>query len=80
MRPVRGLASALAYLHDKCHMAHRDIKPSNILIYKNADSSLGVKIADFGLAVDLDDAVVCQLGTVEAKSAWRYDAPEVRKL
>lgn len=75
-----GLASALAYLHDKCQMAHRDIKPSNILLYQQTDNSLVTKIADFGLAVDLEDAVVWQLGTAEAKSAWRYDAPEVRKL
>ncbi|KAL1961901.1 hypothetical protein VTN77DRAFT_934 [Rasamsonia byssochlamydoides] len=79
-----GLASALAYIHDQCALAHQDIKPSNILLYHNTDSprlpALVAKIADFGLAVGLKDAVFWQPGTLEAKSAWKYDAPELRKL
>lgn len=75
-----GLASAVEYLHDTCHTAHRDIKPSNILLYDDQGHPyLRAKIADFGLAMNLDGATTYSLGTIEARSAWKYDAPEIRK-
>ncbi|CZR59541.1 uncharacterized protein PAC_09435 [Phialocephala subalpina] len=73
------LPSALAYLHDECEIAHTDLKPSNVLLYETGGiPPLVTKIADFGLAVELRATTTWTLGTVEAKSAWKYDPPEVR--
>ncbi len=75
-----GLASALAHLHGKCHIAHSDIKPSNVLLYGPYGSppTITAKLTDFGLAVDLNTRLTWQLGSKEAQSAWQYDAPEIR--
>ena len=75
-----GLASAVAYLHNECNTAHRDLKSSNILLYRNSETpGLTTKIADFGLAVDLQDAKHWTSGTMESQSALKYGAPEMRK-
>lgn len=76
-----GLASALAYLHDDCQIVHSDIKPSNILLYECVQnpSFIVAKLTDFGLAVDLNTKLSWRLGTQEARSAWQYDAPEIRE-
>ena len=48
---------------------HRDIKPENILFVK---SSMCLKLADFGLAIDLKrERAVTRAGTLD------YMAPEV---
>jgi serine/threonine protein kinase len=74
-----GLAGAIAYLHDDCQIAHTDLKPSNILLYETGGvPPLVCKIADFGLAVDLQKTNTWTLESQEAKSAWKYDPPEVR--
>ena len=46
---ARHLSSAIAYLHCK-GIAHRDIKPENVLMSHTSDV---VKLADFGLAVEI---------------------------
>ena len=76
-----GLAGGLAYLHDECQIVHSDIKPSNILLYECVQRPPFVvaKLTDFGLAVDLNTKLSWRLGTQEARSAWQYDAPEVRE-
>ncbi|KAI0545792.1 kinase-like domain-containing protein [Xylaria curta] len=74
-----GLASALAYMHGKVKIAHRDIKPSNILIYEDEMTGLILKITDFGLSIDLSEALAWELGTLDLFSAWSYDPPEVRR-
>lgn len=76
-----GLASAVAYLHDECNTAHRDLKSSNILLYRDTKTpGFTTKIADFGLAVNLQDAKSWASGTTESQSALlKYGAPEMRK-
>jgi serine/threonine protein kinase len=77
---LEGLAGAVAYLHDHCRTAHRDIKPSNILLYDDRGASrLKAKIADFGIAINLDGAALHTPGTMEYLSAVNYAAPEMRK-
>lgn len=51
---IHNLSSALTYLH-KQGIVHRDIKPENLLISVQEDGSQSVKLADFGLAVQVDD-------------------------
>ncbi|WIA10385.1 hypothetical protein OEZ85_010577 [Tetradesmus obliquus] len=60
----------LQYLHTRA-IIHRDIKPENILF---ADKGSCLKLADFGLAIDLrEERAVTRAGTLD------YMAPEVLK-
>jgi len=47
----KDIMMGLKYLHD-CNMLHRDIKPENILIERNLDRKLSIKICDLGLAIE----------------------------
>ncbi len=52
---IRQVAEALAALHSRA-IVHRDLKPENILLVADsANSAPIVKLADFGIAVTLDD-------------------------
>lgn len=51
---IHNLSSALSYLHRQ-GIVHRDIKPENLLISVQEDGSQSVKLADFGLAVEVGD-------------------------
>mmetsp|Transcript_57535 Transcript_57535/g.65636 ORF Transcript_57535/g.65636 Transcript_57535/m.65636 type:complete len:366 (-) Transcript_57535:171-1268(-) len=64
---VYDTLQGLAYMH-KNNYFHRDIKPENLLVYKKT-----VKIADFGLAREID---LKQLCTDYVSTRW-YRAPEV---
>lgn len=44
-----SVCDGLAHAHEN-NVLHRDLKPSNIMLTTSGDSSLGVKILDFGLA------------------------------
>jgi len=60
----RDVASALAYLHSK-NMVHKDIKSANILISGNA-----AKLADFGLAKQLEDTLMKVTMNRAYSAAW----------
>ncbi|XP_065871436.1 L-type lectin-domain containing receptor kinase IX.1-like [Euphorbia lathyris] len=69
---VRGLTSALQYLHeegDQC-VLHRDIKSSNILL----DSSFNAKLGDFGLARLVDHGKGFETSVMAGTAG--YMAPE----
>lgn len=53
-------------------IAHRDLKPSNVLVVRSGQSPDLLKIADFGLAVEMDSL----LGWVESGGDLAYLAPE----
>jgi serine/threonine protein kinase len=48
------LAGALAQVHAQ-GVIHRDIKPANILVSEGAEGTESVKLADFGVALVMDD-------------------------
>lgn len=62
------LLNGLNYMHEK-HLMHRDLKPDNILV----DLDGSIKIADFGLTLELDD----NLYYMEVCGTKPYMAPEI---
>lgn len=73
------LADAVKFLHYTIGVAHQDIKPSNILIYQETSQQPpSLKLTDFGISINLQDVSVRELGTIESRTAWAYDAPEAR--
>lgn len=66
---LEKLARAMQYAHDR-HIVHRDLKPGNILLTSDGEP----KIADFGLAKNLDDSSKTQAG--QAVGTPSYMAPE----
>lgn len=56
--PVLGaisfaVLSGLKFLKDSLSVIHRDVKPSNILVKKNQDDQIEIKLCDFGIAGNL---------------------------
>ena len=82
LRPWRDVAAALlhaaqglAAIH-KAQGFHRDIKPDNLLISRNEQRKIVIKIADFGLAqAPSDDSVMTNYG----RGTPAYIAPEVHR-
>ncbi|KAK2141329.1 hypothetical protein LSH36_1120g01059 [Paralvinella palmiformis] len=67
---VSDLAQALFYLHSR-GIVHRDLKPENLLVQRNKDSSITLKLADFGLAMEVRESIYTVCGTPT------YVAPEI---
>uniref|UniRef100_UPI00398F6A69 serine/threonine-protein kinase DCLK3-like n=1 Tax=Pristiophorus japonicus TaxID=55135 RepID=UPI00398F6A69 len=65
-----NLCDALAYIHSK-NIVHRDLKPENLLIQHKADGSTVLKLADFGLALNVTEPIFTVCGTPT------YVAPEI---
>ena len=63
---MKELAEALCWIHGK-NIVHRDIKPENILVAAKGRSVVRLKVADFGIALQLkpergtNQAIICQL-------------------
>ncbi|MBI5864217.1 MAG: serine/threonine protein kinase, partial [Planctomycetes bacterium] len=68
-RLIAQASDALAYAHSQ-GVLHRDVKPANLLI----DEAGTLWVADFGLAVGLDQDHITQAGDVVG--TLRYMAPE----
>ena len=58
MKVVKGMASALKYIHNK-GIIHRDIKPANILIDNETNR---IYLADFGIARPISSKTLTQTG------------------
>mmetsp|Transcript_33699 Transcript_33699/g.72882 ORF Transcript_33699/g.72882 Transcript_33699/m.72882 type:complete len:698 (-) Transcript_33699:150-2243(-) len=62
---LKGIASALRYLHDDCRVVYRDVKPDNIGFYRKPDPRCHSgyaeipKLFDFGLAKELKPQYLC---------------------
>ncbi|XP_052805776.1 serine/threonine-protein kinase DCLK1-like isoform X2 [Mya arenaria] len=67
---VKDLCSALFYLHSRI-IVHRDLKPENLLVHRNKDMTISLKLADFGLAMDVKESIYTVCGTPT------YVAPEI---
>lgn len=52
---MRDICAGVGAVHS-CGLAHRDLKPDNIFIAESSDGSEQVKILDFGIAREVDDA------------------------
>uniref|UniRef100_A0ACD5TYD3 Uncharacterized protein n=1 Tax=Avena sativa TaxID=4498 RepID=A0ACD5TYD3_AVESA len=70
---VKGLWSALHYLHHQCspYIVHRDIKPSNILL----DNEFNAKLGDFGLSRVAQHSAETSLQTTRAVGTTLYMDP-----
>ncbi|XP_037703029.1 serine/threonine-protein kinase DCLK3 [Choloepus didactylus] len=67
---ILDLCKALVHLHDKS-IVHRDLKPENLLVHRNEDKSITLKLADFGLAKHVMRPIFTVCGTPT------YVAPEI---
>lgn len=67
---TRDIVNALQYLH-KQNIVHRDLKPENLLVHVKDNGKKQLKLADFGLAVDVKVPLFTVCGTPT------YVAPEI---
>uniref|UniRef100_A0A7M5VDM6 non-specific serine/threonine protein kinase n=1 Tax=Clytia hemisphaerica TaxID=252671 RepID=A0A7M5VDM6_9CNID len=67
---VHDLASAILYLHE-LNIVHRDVKPENLLIVNREDGRKSIKLADFGLSIEVKSPMFLVCGTPT------YVAPEI---
>ena len=68
-------ATGLAYIHSK-RIIHMDIKPENLLLGLDGV----VKVADFGMAIDLSGQKTDTIETDEYSGTRKYMAPEMISL
>lgn len=67
---VKDVCKSLAYLH-KRKIVHRDLKPENLLVHKKPNGQTVLKLADFGLAIEVKSPIFTVCGTPT------YVAPEI---
>ena len=67
------MACAVAYLHsDDVGIIHRDIKLANLLLTERGIERADVKLADFGLSVDLKDIKPIDKARNVQIAQWKY--------
>ncbi len=66
------LCSALHYAHFQAEIVHRDLKPANLMV----DLKNQLKIADFGIASSLNDALTRYTGATNTKGTLSYMSPQ----
>jgi len=72
---MRQFAEGLRYLQER-NIVHRDLKPQNLLLHREEDGNLVLKIADFGFAKYMDSGQ----GLLETLcGSPLYMAPEILK-
>ena len=71
---AQGIAAGLEYLHTvhRPRIIHRDLKPANILL----DDHLNARIADFGLAKIVPEAISGAISSANVAGTLGYIAPE----
>ena len=69
---VRQLCSALDYAHHEALLVHRDLKPGNLMI----DARGRMKVADFGIAGELEAAHTRVAGTNDTRGTLSYMSPQ----
>jgi formylglycine-generating enzyme required for sulfatase activity len=69
---VRQLCSALDYAHNDARVVHRDLKPGNLMV----DDRGRMKIADFGIAGELNAAHTRVAGTHDTRGTLSYMSPQ----
>lgn len=67
------ILSGLEHLH-RYNIVHRDIKPENLLL-RVTNTSITVKIIDFGLAIELNDARSSENKSTGGVGTKGYRAP-----
>ena len=73
---VKMLANALSHMHSK-EIIHGDIKPQNILLSKEEDELVHVKLADFGSSWDKNVTEIDEYEAEYFKGTELYAPPEV---
>lgn len=70
------ILSGLAHAHEQ-NIVHRDIKPENLLVSRNDQNKIGVKVADFGMSKDFRNAGLSGMtGVGELRGTPAFMAPE----
>ena len=75
---VKMLANALSHIHSK-KIIHGDIKPQNILLSKEEDELVHVKLADFGSSWDKNLTEIDEYEAAFFRGTELYAPPEVYK-
>ncbi|MFH1395115.1 MAG: diguanylate cyclase [Candidatus Omnitrophota bacterium] len=70
---IGQIAKALSYVHS-AGIIHRDLKPANIMVTKDENNKICVKILDFGLAKVMELTRIKEIG--EIVGTFSYMSPE----
>jgi serine/threonine protein kinase len=71
----KDILNGVSYLHE-CKISHRDLAPHNILLVKESEGNIAIKVADFGLAKDKRSLSVSTGLFVNGYGRVGYTAPE----